>query len=50
MQVDSILTLTLTIQQYAKTMPKPDTFNERLFELDAVSDCKKSITQLLSTN
>jgi len=42
-QVDSILTLPLTTQEYTKTQPKLDAFDERFLEFKAVLDLENSI-------
>jgi len=49
-RVDSIFTLTLTTQQYAKTQPKFDIFDEQILELEVDLDFDSSTTRLLSTS
>jgi len=49
-QIGNILTLALNTQQYAKTKPKLDSFDKLFLEFEAVSDCKNSTRQLLSTS
>lgn len=48
-RIDSVFTLILTTQQYAKTQPKFDIFDEQILELEVDLDFDSSTTRLLST-